>query len=482
LANNVFISGEFFNNTIGNNSYNNTFNDDCDNNQIGDSFYNNSTNDDFDGNIIGEGFNNNYITSNFNNNRIGSVFNDNTLLGGSFYRNNIGNNFEDNVWTNSDFQNNEIGNQFDNNKIYGDFYNNDIGNGYNGNESYSQFYRNLIGNGYNGNTVYSVFYENNIEHVFYNNTIGTDLTIGTYIFRGNRIGSYFENNNCYGSFAYNTIGTNFNYNEVQDGFGFGGSSSQGNRIGNDFFNNTIGEYFYNNDIPDNFQNNEVGDSFQWNIVNTEINSTCLSTGMLYDVTTVNVFKNKNGDNRLSYYDESDVLTIETLTEAPCLGGLNALDIPENDLNFGLVINPSFTLSSTDFTDWGYGGGVTPNGTSGFTTDGLYDAGTSLYGPYNFVGNKGTEINAFFNNNGLLTNSTGYIFDVMWGAGSSIPSGKVLMGFYGTGLRIAPINTSNNNWQTPGQSNFDIESIAGTFNFTATFILYSPTTAQGTSWC
>jgi len=80
LANNVFISGSYINNTIGDNSYNNTFNDDCDNNQIGDSFYNNSTNDDFDGNIIGEGFNNNYITSNFNNNRIGSDFYSNILL------------------------------------------------------------------------------------------------------------------------------------------------------------------------------------------------------------------------------------------------------------------------------------------------------------------------------------------------------------------------------------------------------------------
>jgi len=84
LANNVFISGSFTNNTIGNRSYNNTFNDDCDNNQIGDSFYNNSTNDDFDGNIIGENFNNNYITANFNNNRIGSDFNYNVLIGGSF--------------------------------------------------------------------------------------------------------------------------------------------------------------------------------------------------------------------------------------------------------------------------------------------------------------------------------------------------------------------------------------------------------------
>ena len=451
LANNVLLEGSFRNNTIGDRSYNNTFSDDCDNNQIGDSFYNNSTNDDFDGNIIGENFNNNYITSNFNNNRIGSDFNNNILLGFSFYRNNIGNNFEDNVWTDYDFQNNEIGNQFNNNKIYNDFYNNDIGNGYNNNESYSTYNRNLIGNGYNDNTVYSQFFENTIEHSFIDNTIGTDLTIGAYDFRGNRIGNnfndniikvnfqynnilnnfnnntiywefrknsilndfntntiggvdnlgllfennqimnnfmgndikgnfwsnqlktdfkgndifeefglnnigfrffsnnlsgvttfnnigdYFSFNNCYGSFRYNTIGTDFRYNNVQDGFGFGGSSNQGNRIGSNFNDNTIGEYFYNNTIPDNFADNTVGDYFQWNIVNTAVNGVCLSTGMLYDITTVNVFKNKNGDNRLSYYDEVDVLTIETLTEAPCLGGLNALDIPENDLNFGLIL-------------------------------------------------------------------------------------------------------------------------------------------------
>jgi len=453
LANNVFITGEYTNNTIGNGSYNNTFNDDCDSNQIGDGFYNNSTNDDFDGNIIGENFNNNFITSNFNNNRIGSDFYNNTLVGGSFYRNNIGNDFRNNVWENFlwDFQNNEIGNQFNNNKIYDQFYNNDIGNGYNGNQSYSRFYRNLIDNGYNGNTVYSEFYENNIGFNFYNNTIGENGNIGGTAFRGNIIGTYFESNTikfnflsnnilndfynndiycafiknsilngfntntiggvnnlgltfennqimnnfkgndiqgnfwsnqlktnfkaneilgefgynnigfecspnifsgitthnnigddfsfntCYGSFSYNTIGTYFNSNEVQDGFGFGGASPQGNRIGNNFIDNTIGEYFYNNTIPDNFYNNTIGDSFQWNIVNTQVNNVCLSTGMLYDITTVNVFKNKNGDNRLSYYDELDVLTIETLTEAPCLGGLNALDIPENDLNYGLIV-------------------------------------------------------------------------------------------------------------------------------------------------
>ena len=279
LANNVFINDDDYvyrNNTIGDRSYNNTFNDDCDNNQIGDSFYNNSTNDDFDGNIIGENFNNNYITSNFNNNRIGSDFYSNTLIGFSFYRNNIGNDFNNNVWTNSDFSDNEIGNFFEDNTIVANFVNNNIQNS---------------------------FYVNNISD----------------------------------GFQYNQIGSLFNNNTIGENFGFGSALPQGNRIGNNFSNNTVGEYFYNNSIPDNFQDNEVGNSFQWNIVNAEIVGICLSTGMLYDITTVNVFKNKNGDNRLSYYDEVDVLTIETLTEAPCLGGLNALDIPENDLNYGLIL-------------------------------------------------------------------------------------------------------------------------------------------------
>ena len=170
-----------------------------------------------------------------------------------------------------------------------------------------------------------------------NNTIGDNTNIGGFSFYLNNIGYYFQSNIILGTFAYNEIGSNFQNNNIGDGFGFGVSTSQGNKIGNNFFDNTIGEYFYNNTIPDNFRSNQIDDSFQWNIVNTEVDGICLSTGMLYDITTVNVFKNKNGDDRLSYYDELDVLTIETLTEAPCLGGLNALDIPENDLNFGLIL-------------------------------------------------------------------------------------------------------------------------------------------------
>jgi len=303
LANNVFLEGQYESNKFGDYCYNNTFGADNQNNVWGDWCSDNVSVNDIDNNIIGHNFYSNLINTNLTSNHIGNDFGGNRLLsenGEDFGSNNIGDFFENNIiysW----FHDNEVLNNFQNNTL-GDVINLDN----------FQFRSNRIGNNFENNTIVANFVSNNIQNDFYGNNISDG-------FQYNQIGSLFRNN---------TIGENF---------GFGASFPQGNKIGNNFFDNTIGEYFYNNTIPDNFRTNEIGDSFQWNIVNAEIFGTCLSTGMLYDITTVNVFKNKNGDDRLSYYDELDVLTIETLTEAPCLGGLNALDIPENDLNFGLIL-------------------------------------------------------------------------------------------------------------------------------------------------
>jgi hypothetical protein len=284
LANNVFISGSFLNNRIGNGSYNNTFNDDCDSNQIGDRFYNNSTNDDFDGNIIGDFFNNNYITANFNNNRIGSDFDFNILLGGSFYRNNIGNDFQNNVWTNGDFQNNEIGNQFNNNNIYDDFYKNDIGNGYNNNNVYSNFIGNLIGNGYNGITTYARFENNIIGDYFENSTIGDSTNIGSGDFEFNRIGYNFNSNtirvtfnnnnilndfyqnNIYSVFANNTIMNDFNTCTIGNSEDMGDNNFVSNEIMNNFKGNNIRKGFQNNTIKTDFKGNETFADFDNNNV------------------------------------------------------------------------------------------------------------------------------------------------------------------------------------------------------------------------
>ena len=214
---------------------------------------------------------------------------------------------------------------------------------YNGNS----FEYNTIVNEFKGNYVRDDFQLNSIESYVGGNQFsgGTyNNKFGSYTFDNDFLGGVFSNSCMVGfntniigeNFSSNNIGFGFSNNIIGENFGNGGGNPQGNIIGNYFYNNIVGEYFYNNSIPDNFIDNTIDNYFQWNIVNTAVSGVCLSTDMLYDITTVNVFKNKNGDDRLSYYDESDVLTIETLTELPCLG-LNALDIPENDLNFGLVL-------------------------------------------------------------------------------------------------------------------------------------------------
>jgi len=395
LANNVLLSGSSRNNTIGNGSYNNTFNDDCDNNQIGDGFYNNSTNDDFDGNIIGENFNNNYITSNFNNNRIGSDFDFNILLGGSFYRNNIGNDFANNVWINGDFQNNEIGNQFNNNNIYDDFYNNDIGNGYNNNQSYSQYYRNLIGNGYANNTIYSEFYENNIEHVFGDNTIGTDLTIGAYNFNrniigsgfynnsisgetsNNRIGEQFENNTIYSDFTDNQIFNQFKGNMTYQSFyqnridwGFGGNQFSGTCAGNTFgptidsndflgdvysnifkgavFGNTIGNNFTTNNIGFGFISNVIGENFgyggsspQGNIIGNFFQDNTID-GYFYNNTISDNFENNTIGN---YFQFNRVVTsLSGVNFTEYVGKINTVTYPPTSGTDGIYSDITGTTS------------------------------------------------------------------------------------------------------------------------------------------
>ena len=356
---NVWNDGDFQNNEIGNQFNNNKIYDDFYNNDIGNGYNNNESYSQFYRNLIGNGYNNNTIYSQFFENNIEHVFQNNTIgtnltIGvDNFRANRVGSNFEDNI-IKVNFQYNNILNNFNTNTIYWEFRknsilndfntntiggvdnlgllfeNNQIMNNFKGNDIQGDFSDNQVKTDFKANEIFDEFSYNNVGYNFLSNNLSGDTT-------HNNIGDYFQFNTCYGVFSYNTIGTNFNNNEVQDGFGFGEVSYQGNRIGNNFNDNTIGEYFYNNTIPDNFADNTVGDYFQWNIVNTAVNGVCLSTGMLYDITTVNVFKNKNGDNRLSYYDEVDVLTIETLTEAPCLGGLNVLDIPENNLNYGLIL-------------------------------------------------------------------------------------------------------------------------------------------------
>lgn len=372
LANNVFKDGPYRGNTIGNISYNNTFNDDCTNNKIGNRFFNNIIDDDFDRNIIADYFNNNIITANFENNQIGDTFENNTIINDSFYRNQIGNDFRYN-WLDSDwgfdFQNNQIGNQFNNNIIFRPFIKNRILNGYNENVIYREFESNDIGNGFNDNEIYQDFYDNRIKDYFDNNIIGDPDDIGNGYFEDNVIGNNFKGNSTFGRFEKNQIGVDFTANQIQDyfynnvignnfstnnidynfgynrigndffsntianDFGFGGGQARGNIIGNTFNNNNIGEYFYDNTIGDNFASNTIGDdfinnqvaySFNNNIIDTlfqqnnirvpsvNTNDFTLSTHV-YGFYSCDIFLRSDGSLQLSYIDGTNTIQYAAIT-------------------------------------------------------------------------------------------------------------------------------------------------------------------------
>jgi hypothetical protein len=84
------------------------------------------------------------------------------------------------------------------------------------------------------------------------------------------------------------------------------------------------------------------------------------------------------------------------------------------------------------------------------------------------------------------NSTGYVYNVTWGAGSTIASGLAKLGFYdGNGdpasayFDIQTIDPTDTTWQNNNTN--DGTSLVGTFLFPATFTIYSPLTDKN-GWC
>jgi hypothetical protein len=258
LSNNVFLNGVYNNNNLGNNCYNNTFDDDCTNNTIGNFFRKNITDDDFDGNHIGNYFENNLITSNFQRNIVGENFEGNYIVVDSFYRNRISEQFENNKISGNSFQNNIIGNAFRENQINCEndgFLKNIIGVGFNNNTiTNGEFDSNTFGNGVNNNNFHGNIYENKIGDYFYNNSLGSVLS--TISFYENQIGNDFDSNNVYRDFNQNIIFNSFYNNSFYNDF-------YRNYIGYDFENNTIGD---SEDVGDaEFYQNKIGNRAKGNL-------------------------------------------------------------------------------------------------------------------------------------------------------------------------------------------------------------------------
>ncbi len=316
LANNVFIADghDIINNTIGDNSCNNTFDDDIDGNIIGSGFSNNTSNDDFDDNRIGQDFRGNIITANFYRNQIDYNFNNNIITCDSdFDDNHIGNNFNNNRIDCDDFYRNQIGNEFNYNKIIGDsddFQNNVIGNQFNNNTISREFIKNIIGNGFNDNEILVEFTDNIIGNGFNNNNILRD-TNGDGYFNKNEISHYFNNNDITAQFVNNKIGSDFYSNTIQNAYAgtnyveFTDNiieySFTNNNIDVPFNNNRIGLQFSSNTISYDtntngyFQNNVIGNTSQNNMINGDFEHNQIANGFIGNNTNGKFANNEIGN-------------------------------------------------------------------------------------------------------------------------------------------------------------------------------------------
>jgi hypothetical protein len=317
LSNNVFLNGTYINNTFGGNVIGNTFDDDMDNNNCAPSFQYNIITNDFDDNTVGPNFQRNFIECDMQGNSIvgnflGNMIGDND--GYDFDYNVVGWNFRDNFITmyDNNFIDNIIGSDFSQNLIHYGFSRNTIGDNFNANILRNSFDENEIGPSFYSNTIRASFNNNKIGSLFnnnifysivtnnifgnnsYNNVMGDPNNVGVFSFQYNQVGSDLISNNFSGetsnnvigtacqsnntdtNFSYNRIGSNFTSNIIANDFGFGGSYTRGNIVGNGFSGNIVGEYCYDNTFGDNCTGNNFSDNFTNNKIsygffNTTIN-------------------------------------------------------------------------------------------------------------------------------------------------------------------------------------------------------------------
>ena len=162
------------------------------------------------------------------------------------------------------------------------------------------------------------------------------------------------------------------------------------------------------------------------------------------------------------------------------------------IGIGVGAAPSFTITAADIL--GFGAAIyqdtTPlgtNGVDGFQNTAAQSGLAQGYYAQNLNPALVTAITNFVTALGIPpNNSTGYVYNITWAAGSTISSGLVKLGFYnGNGdttqstVDIQTIDPTDPTYQQNNTNNGT--SLAGTFLFPATFTIYSPLTGKN-GWC
>ena len=147
---------------------------------------------------------------------------------------------------------------------------------------------------------------------------------------------------------------------------------------------------------------------------------------------------------------------------------------------------SFTINSSDFTNGnGYGGNsneLGPSGIDGFENTAPQNDLEFGYNGYGLTSSVSAAISTAIVAAGIDPSvQIGYIWNVTWGAGSSIASGLVKFAYNNSNGQffIETIDPADANWSTPG-SQYGT-SLVGTFLFPATFTPYISLINKD-AWC
>ncbi len=383
-------------------------------NNTGANFEDNTISNQFKGNLILNEFQGNYVnpyvgSNQFSDsvyvNNIGSYTYDNQFLGiiadntwqNNFYTNVIGDIFFGNT-LGSSFGDNTIANGFQSNQIGNNFNSNTIGDGFGFGLGDPQ--GNKIGNNFSDNTINEYFYNNTIPDNFHNNTIGnyfqwnvvntninsTDFTSGY----GNILGFTYVANG-FTSVNGQTTGVSGTTNAAGIGALFTITTDSGSVIGVDMTN--YGRLFLVNDTITVLGTQIGGATPDDNVV---ITITGVSqTPAFYEHYSKQIFERKNGGKRVSYYDENDILTIDSVFDA---SGYN-FDVYSQDLTGILPIN------FVSFEFWCDGGFIAQGGITNKTVTNMSELveefnsniNTNKYGLFfdNGDGTLGLTINKFY---------------------------------------------------------------------------------------
>jgi len=377
------IGDDFRDNTILSTMYGNIIGNNFDSNEITNDFYKNE---------IGYGFYNNEITGETYNNRIGEQFENNTIYG-NFNDNQIFNEFKGNI-TYQSFSENRTDWGFGGNQISGNCYSNSFGPTIDSNDFLGNVYGNTFKGAVFSNTIGDNFAYNNIGFGFSSNVIGENFGYGASAPQGNNIGNYFQDNTIGEYFYNNSITDNFKDNEVGNyfqwnifntnvdnvdftlnygnitGFSYVATGTtatddlytgvEGNTDGsgfNAFFNIEVSG---NEVIGVSASTIEIGQKYQVGdiitIPGTDIGGTSPDDDVVITVTgisenslfyqhyTKQIFERRGGDKRVSYYDETDILNIDSIYLASGYIAIysQSLSFPINYTSFEFECDGSYT--------------------------------------------------------------------------------------------------------------------------------------------